>query len=74
MKIIQQLLNNCSYEFKLDSLMNAEMVAALNKIDAPDFLRSTKKERIDFYNHLADHNPSQQKFLCHWLKRANILG
>jgi lysozyme family protein len=73
-KIIQRLLNDCGYSFKLNNQMNAEMVAALNKIDATDFLLSIKKIRIDFYNRVADHNPSQQKFLCHWLKRANASG
>jgi len=71
-KIIQQLLNDCGYQLKLDNQMNHEMVVALNKIDAADFLLSIKQKRIDFYNHVADHNPSQQKFLCHWLKRANV--
>jgi len=47
--------------------MNPEMIVALNKIDSTctDFLMSIKKERIDFYNHVVDHNPSQEKFLCH---------
>ncbi len=73
-KIIQRLLNDCGYQFKLDNQMNPEMVVALNKIDATDFLMSIKKKRIDFYNHFVDRNPSQEKFLCHWLKRANVLG
>lgn len=71
-KIIQRLLNDCGHQFKLDNQMNAEMIAALNKIDATDFLMSIKKKRIDLYNHFADHHPSQRKFLCHWLKRANL--
>ena len=73
-KIIQRLLNNCGCQFNLDNQMNHEMIVALNKIDAADFLMSIKKERIDLYTHFADHNPSQQKFLCHWLKRANASG
>ena len=73
-KIIQRLLNDCGHEFKVDNQMNAGMVAALNKIDAADFLMSIKKERIDLYNHFAEHRPSQRKFLCHWLKRANVSG
>ena len=73
-KIIQRLLNDCGHNFILDNQMNAEMVVALNKIDATDFLMSIKKKRIDFYNHVVDRNPSQQKFLCHWLQRANVSG
>lgn len=73
-KIIQRLLNDCGHQFKLDNQMNPEMVVALNKIDAADFLLSIKKERVDFYNHVVNHNPSQEKFLCHWLKRANVSG
>jgi lysozyme family protein len=73
-KMMQKVLNDCGNQFSLDNQMNPEMVAALNKIDATDFLMSIKKERIDFYNHVVDHNPSQQKFLCHWLKRANVEG
>ena len=73
-KMIQRVLNDCSHQFKLDNQMNPEMIVALNKIDATDFLMSIKKIRIDFYNHVADRNPSQQKFLCHWLKRANVSG
>jgi lysozyme family protein len=73
-KIIQRLLNDCGHNFILDNQMNAEMVDALNKIDATDFLMSIKKIRIDFYNHVVDHNPSQEKFLCHWLKRENVSG
>jgi len=75
-KIIQRLFNDCGYQFKLDNQMNPEMIVALNKIDSTctDFLMSIKKERIDFYNHVIDHNPSQEKFLCHWLKRADVSG
>jgi hypothetical protein len=73
-KIIQRVLNDCGYQFTLDNQMNAEMVSALNKIDAADFLLSIKNKRIDFYNHVVAHNPTQQKFLCHWLKRANVSG
>ena len=51
--------------------MNPEMVVALNKIDIKDFLASIKQKRIDFYKGLVDRNPSQKKFLCHWLQRAN---
>jgi len=73
-KMIQRVLNDCGNSFELDNQMNAEMIAVLNKIDATDFLLSIKKKRVDFYNHVVDHNPTQQKFLCHWLKRANVSG
>lgn len=73
-RIIQRQLNNCGYHFELDNQMNHEMIVALNKIDAKDFLKSIKQKRIDFYKHLVDRNPSQQKFLCHWLQRANASG
>jgi len=73
-KMIQRVLNDCGNSFELDNQMNAEMVVALNKIDVTDFLMSIKKKRIDFYNHVVDRNPSQQKFLCHWLQRANVSG
>jgi len=73
-KMIQRVLNDCGNSFELDNQMNAEMIAALNKIDAIDFLLSIKKKRIDFYNHVVDRNPTQQKFLCHWLQRANVAG
>jgi lysozyme family protein len=72
MKMIQQQLNKYGYKFKLDNQMNAEMVAAINKINPKKFLSAIKKKRIEFYNHLANHNPSQKKFLSHWLKRANV--
>jgi len=70
-RMIQQELNNCGYKFKLDNQMNPEMVFALNKIDSKDFLMAIKQKRIEFYKRLAERNPSQQKFLCHWLQRAN---
>ena len=73
-KMIQRVLNDCGNSFELDNQMNAKMVVALNKIDATDFLLSIKTKRIDFYNHVVAHNPSQEKFLCHWLKRANVSG
>jgi lysozyme family protein len=73
-KIIQQQLNQYGNKFELDNQMNSEMVAALNKIDSKDFLKCIKKKRIDFYKNLADHIPSQKKFLSHWLKRANASG
>lgn len=71
-RIIQQQLNKYGYKFKLDNQMNTEMAIALNSIDPKDFLMCIKKKRIDFYKHLAYRNPSQKKFLSHWLKRANV--
>jgi len=70
-RLIQQQLNHCGYKFALDNQMNSEMIDALNKIDPKDFLTAIKKKRIEFYKHLVERNPSQRKFLCHWLQRAN---
>ena len=73
-RMIQQQLNDYCYQFKLDNQMNTEMIVALNKIDSEDFLMSIKKKRIEFYQKIVDHNPTQEKFLCHWLQRANVSG
>jgi len=71
-RIIQQQLNEYGYHFELNNQMNPAMVMALNKIDSKVFLKSIMEKRIDFYKQIADRDPSQQKFLPHWLKRASV--
>lgn len=71
-KVIQQQLNEYGYGFKLDNKMNPTMADALNKIDPKSFLKSLRKKRIDFYKQIVENDPSQKKFLPHWLKRANV--
>lgn len=71
-RIIQQELNERGFKFTLDNKMKIEMVAALNRVDAKDFLKSIRGKRIDLYRQITEHNPSQKKFLPHWLMRANV--
>lgn len=70
-KLIQQQLNEFGFGFKLDNKMNPEMTGALNKINPEPFLKSLRAKRIDFYRQIVAHDPTQKKFLLHWLKRAN---
>lgn len=70
-RTIQQLLNENNHQFELDNKMKPEIIEALNKSDAQVFLNELRGKRIDLYKRFIHNNPSQKKFLSHWLKRAN---
>lgn len=55
------------------SAMNAQLLAALNKVNESDFLEAYRKEQAAFYKAIVNRNPSQAVFLKGWMNRMNNL-
>lgn len=53
-----------------DGIIGKKSIAALNEVYPPDFLRGFTKQRCDYYQSIANNDPSQVIFLGGWLKRA----
>lgn len=67
-KIPQQMLG-C----KVDGVVGAKTLAALNKQSPQTFFNSLKARRRQYLNDLCRRKPSQKKFLKGWLRRLNSI-
>lgn len=68
-KIPQRMLG-----VKVDGIVGAKTLAALNSVDAKAFFDEVKLEREKFFKRIVEAKPSQSKFLKGWLRRLNNIG
>jgi lysozyme family protein len=69
-KLIQRALLAAGTQVVEDGIIGPETLAAINKADPTDLLAALKSEAAGFYRLIANANPSQQKFINGWLRRA----
>jgi len=53
-----------------DGAFGAHSVSVLNEANEDSVYSQFKQARVDFYNNIVQHDPSQQKFLKGWLNRV----
>jgi lysozyme family protein len=53
-----------------DGIIGPITLAAINKADPTDLLAALKSESAGYYRLIANANPSQQRFIEGWLRRA----
>jgi lysozyme family protein len=69
-KLIQRALRAAGEQIVEDSIIGPITLAAINKVDPTDLLAALKSESAGYYRLIAQANPSQQKFINGWLRRA----
>jgi lysozyme family protein len=55
----------------IDGVIGNHTIDAINSFNQQDLFNKVKQLRIDYYNAIVQHNPTQQKFLKGWLARTN---
>jgi lysozyme family protein len=69
-KLIQRALRATGKSVVEDGILGPATLAAINKADPTDLLAALKSETAGYYRLIAQANPSQQKFIDGWLRRA----
>jgi lysozyme family protein len=69
-RLIQRALRAAGTQIVEDGIIGPITLAAINKADPTDLLAALKSESAGYYRLIANANPSQQKFITGWLKRA----
>jgi lysozyme family protein len=69
-KLIQKTLRSAGQIVAEDGIIGSATLAAVNKADPTDLLAALKSEAAGYYRMIAQANPSQQKFIEGWLRRA----
>jgi lysozyme family protein len=69
-KLIQRALRAAGTQVIEDGIIGSVTLAAINKSDPTDLLAALKSEAAGYYRLIASINPSQQKFIEGWLRRA----
>lgn len=54
-----------------DGVIGPVTVAKVNSVNQEDLFNKYKQVRINFYNAIVEHNPSQKVFLKGWMNRIN---
>ncbi|MDR3179407.1 MAG: hypothetical protein LBT70_00720 [Holosporaceae bacterium] len=69
-RLIQRALRAAGEQVAEDGIIGPITLAAINKSDPTDLLAALKSEAAGYYRLIANANPSQQKFIEGWLRRA----
>ncbi|MDR2782090.1 MAG: hypothetical protein LBB21_06615 [Holosporaceae bacterium] len=69
-KLIQRALLAAGTQVVEDGIIGPVTLKAINKADPTDLLAALKSEAAGYYRLIANINPSQQKFIQGWLRRA----
>jgi lysozyme family protein len=69
-KLIQRALRAVGTQIVEDGIIGSITLAAINKADPTDLLAALKSEAAGLYRLIAQANPSQQRFIEGWLRRA----
>jgi lysozyme family protein len=69
-KLIQRALRAAGEQVVEDGIIGSVTLAAINKADPTDLLAALKSESAGYYRLIVQANPSQQKFIEGWLRRA----
>jgi lysozyme family protein len=69
-RLIQRALRATGAQVIEDGIIGPITLSAINKADPTDLLAALKSEAAGYYRMIAQANPSQQKFIEGWLRRA----
>jgi lysozyme family protein len=69
-RLVQRALRAAGQNVIEDGVIGPATLAAINKADPTDLLAALKSEAAGFYRLIAQANPSQQRFIDGWLRRA----
>jgi lysozyme family protein len=69
-KLIQRALRSAKQIVAEDGLIGPNTLSAINRADPTDLLAALKSESAGYYRMIVQANPSQQKFIQGWLRRA----
>jgi lysozyme family protein len=69
-KLIQRALRAAETQVVEDGIIGSITLKAINEADSTDLLAALKSEAAGFYRLIANANPSQQRFIDGWLRRA----
>jgi lysozyme family protein len=70
---VQPVLNSLGAQIAVDGQIGPQTLAAINAADSTALLDALRQNRSDFYNAIAQHNPSQNRFLVGWMNRLDSL-
>jgi len=70
-KVMQKSVNDLGQKIDVDGGMGPNTLKAINAVDAEKLFNKFKKNRIKYYENLAEKKSSLKKFLKGWKKRAN---
>jgi lysozyme family protein len=69
-RLIQRALRAVGTPVTEDGIIGPITLKAINEADSTDLLAALKSESAGYYRLIANANPSQQKFIEGWLRRA----
>jgi lysozyme family protein len=69
-RLIQRALRAAGTQVVEDGIIGPITLKAINEADSTDLLAALKSEAAGYYRLIANANPSQQKFIDGWLRRA----
>ena len=70
-KLLQNILNGLGAKLVVDGQIGQASVQALGSVDQKEVYRQYKQGRINYYQQLAQRQPTLAKFLKGWLNRVN---
>ena len=72
-RLLQMAVNDEGFTLTIDGILGPKTIGTLNdswSLEQDAILKSFKLRCIEFYNSLAQQNPTKLKFLCGWINRA----
>jgi lysozyme family protein len=69
-RLIQRALRAAGAQVIEDGIIGPNTLSAINKAGPTDLLAALKSESAGYYRMIAHGNPSQQRFIKGWLRRA----
>jgi lysozyme family protein len=68
--LVERALRSTGVSVAEDGIVGPVTLKAINKADPTDLLAALKSEAAGYYRLIANANPSQQRFIDGWLRRA----
>lgn len=69
--LMQRACNALGAGLKVDGAIGPKTIAAINSLDPEALLAAFRQQRIIFYHHLVEQDPTQIENLAGWINRAN---
>ena len=68
--ITKRVMREMGAKIVVNNVMDEATCIQMNRLDKKEFLKRLSNRRVQFYQNVARRDPSQKKFLNHWLYRA----
>jgi lysozyme family protein len=69
--IVQKGCNDCGATLKVDGQLGPVSKASINALNPTAVLEGIRQHQVEFYMSIVRRDPTQQRFLNTWLRRAN---